>query len=384
MLLKSLMGLPGRPGDYQLIDSEDSWQLLVDMYEKSFEESSFLDYFWSWRAIAGSLFSVLLADLPDAKVYHALSTGYAGLVAARAKVETGRPVLITEHGIYTNERRIEIASAEWIEESVDRALTIDRTRRSLRDLWIDTFTNYSKIAYEASDEIITLYAGNQEAQLLDGADAAKMHIVPNGVDIERFSAIERESHDRPTIALIGRVVPIKDIKSFIRSCSILRERMPDLHAYIMGPTDEDDDYFEECEEMVDYLSLHDTITFTGQVKIDEYLGKIDLIVISSVSEAQPLVILEAGAAGVPCVATNVGACSEMILGKEDESPSLGDAGAIVPLSNPSAMAEAIYHLFADKEHYESCCTAIKKRISTYYTKEKQHGSYKGLYDSYLD
>lgn len=123
-----------RPGSFELLDSEEAWELMESMYETSFHESSFLDFFWSWRAIMGGLYSILLADLPEANVYHALSTGYAGLFAARAKLETGRPAIITEHGIYTNERRIEVASAEWLEENFSRSLTIDDTRRSLREI----------------------------------------------------------------------------------------------------------------------------------------------------------------------------------------------------------------------------------------------------------
>ena len=65
----------GKPGVNQLLDSEEAWGVLVEMYQEGFEDSSFLDYFWSWRAIAGGLYSIMLADIPDADVYHALSTG---------------------------------------------------------------------------------------------------------------------------------------------------------------------------------------------------------------------------------------------------------------------------------------------------------------------
>lgn len=372
-----------KPSEAQLLDSEASFALLTQMYEASFDENSFLDYFWSWRAIAGSLYSIMLADIPQAKTYHALSTGYAGLLAARAKMETGRPMMITEHGIYTNERRIEIASADWLEEAFVRSLSIDSGRLSLRDLWIDTFTNYSRIAYEAADEILTLYEGNQDAQLMDGADVNKMKVIPNGVDVQRYSAIRPSTHDRPTIALIGRVVPIKDVKSYLRACASLREHIPDLRAYVMGPTDEDEKYYAECLEVVTHLGLDGTVEFTGQVQIDEYLGEIDVIVISSISEAQPLVILEAGAAGIPCVSTDVGACREMLEGHPSEAPALGHGGEIVPLSNPTAIANALLRLLSDRHHYADCSAAMRQRVATYYTKEKQHASYKALYDAYV-
>lgn len=95
-----------RLGESVMLNSEAAWELMVSMYEASFAESSMLDYFWSWRAIVGNLYSIFVAELPPAKCYHSLSTGYAGLLAARAKLETSRPVIVTEHGIYTNERRI--------------------------------------------------------------------------------------------------------------------------------------------------------------------------------------------------------------------------------------------------------------------------------------
>lgn len=378
-VMRFLGQFAGHPGAFELLDSEEAWELMERMYEANFPECSFLDYFWSWRSILGGMYSVLLADLPKARMYHALSTGYAGLLAARAKLETGRPVTITEHGIYTNERRIELASADWLEENFSRSLTIDQTRRSLRDLWMDVFTNYSRVAYAAADEIVTLFEGNQRAQLADGAEPAKLKVIPNGIDVARFSAIRRQPQERPTIALIGRVVPIKDVKGFIRACAMLHEHLPDLRAYVMGSQEEDENYVHECQEMVRHFSLEGTVQFTGQVQIDEYLPHIDLLVITSISEAQPLVILEAGACGIPCVATNVGACAEMILGRPDESPGLGAGGAVVPLSSPAATADAIYSLLVDRDTYRACSHTIRERVAKYYSKQQQYTAYEALY-----
>src|SRR3546814_1348247 len=101
-------------------------------------EGSFLEFFWSWRSMMSSLFAVLLAEIPPARAYHTISTGYAGVLAARAHIETRRPALITEHGIYTNERRIEITMANWLHEVNAGSLAVQRKKRDLRDLWIDT------------------------------------------------------------------------------------------------------------------------------------------------------------------------------------------------------------------------------------------------------
>ena len=370
-------------GTELLLDHEEAWKQLVAIYESSYPDHSFLDYFWSYRAIVGGLYSVLLAPLPPANVYHALSTGYAGLMAARAKLETGKPVFVTEHGIYTNERRIEIASAEWLEASASKALTIDKPRRDLRDMWIDSINNFSRVCYEASDKVITLFTGNQRPQLEDGADLNKMQIIPNGVDIEHFSRLAHRRQETPTIGLIGRVVPIKDVKTFIRAISLLRQTMPDLRAYIIGPTDEDRQYYAECVTLVELLGLEHTITFTGQAKVEDYLPSLDILVLTSISEAQPLVILEAGAAGIPIVATDVGACRELIEGLPDETEALGHGGIVTPLASPASTADAIFTLLSDPNRYESASTAIKERVRIHYNETIQQHAYRNLYAQYL-
>ena len=126
-----------------LLNSRQSWDLLLRMYERQCPRVSFLDYFWTWRTLLLGLCSVLLAPLVPARLYHALCTGYAGLYATRAHLETGRPILLTEHGIYTNERRVEITMADWLQQDALQTLSIDHLQRNLRDLWIDTFTSYS-------------------------------------------------------------------------------------------------------------------------------------------------------------------------------------------------------------------------------------------------
>ena len=367
-LLRSLGKMGKKPGRTLLLNSTYAWDLLLRMYREDMPDGSFLDYFWTWRSLIGGMFSVLLSPMPEAKVFHTVSTGYAGLFAARAKLMTGRPVLLTEHGIYTNERRIEIAMADWLYEGPAVSLGLEKPKRDLKDLWIDTFVAYSRSCYQACDQIITLYSGNQDLQRRDGAAESKLRIIPNGVDYERYSKVAREPHDRPTVALIGRVVPIKDIKTFIRAVAVLKREVPDVLAYMMGPTEEDEEYHRECVQMVEHLELQETFVFTGRVKLDEYLGKVDVMVLTSISEAQPLVILEGGAAGIPTVSTDVGACRDMLHGMPDEDPKLGAGGAITPLANPAETGRELAALLKDPERLEAARTAIRERVRIYYNK----------------
>lgn len=379
-ILDILYRYPGL-GREVLLNSEEAWQMVVRIYRSTMGEESFLNFFWSWRSLLSGLYSVLLAPLPPAKVYHSFCTGFAGLFLARASVETGKPCIITEHGIYTNERHIEILGANWLCDRKAMSLNLDKKRyeRNLKDLWIDSFTSYSKLCYEAADPIITLYEGNQSLQIAEGADPSKTRIIPNGIDVEKFSKICKKKGHPPTVALIGRVVPIKDVKTFIHAVSILTKKIPNLRALILGPFDEDVEYFEECEKLVEKEGLQKIITFTGKVNITTYLEEIDVIALTSLSEAQPLVILESGACGIPSVTTKVGACQEMILGRGDEDPFLGEGGIVCPLANPLATAEALQRLLTDVKFSMSCGEVIRKRVAKYYDVKQQHAAYDELY-----
>ena len=368
-------------GRRALLNSPEAWELILRMYRAMHPESPFLDYFWSWRAILGGIFSMLLAPLPAARIYHAVSTGYAGLYAARAHLETGRPALLTEHGIYTNERRIEIAMADWLYQPAESGLTLEKSPRDLKLMWYEAFAAYSRACYEAASRIITLYSGNQYFQLADGAPPEKLAIIPNGVDYQRFSVLtEQRTRHAPAIALIGRVVPIKDVKTFLRAAAIVRELVPEIQVFVLGPADEDLQYFAECQALVQYLGLENCVQFTGPVSIADYLPRLDVVVLTSISEAQPLVILEAGAAGVPSVATDVGACREMLCGSPTENPQLGPGGEVTPLSNPTATAHAICRLLLDHDRWQAASRAIRERVRLYYDRPALDQAYAELYD----
>jgi polysaccharide biosynthesis protein PelF len=375
----------GKAGRAALLNSPEAWEVLCRAYDREIPESSMLDYFWSWRALVGGLFAVMTAPLPRAAVYHTISTGYAGLLATRAKLETGRPTILTEHGIYTNERRIEIMMADWLFDGIDRGLGLKRQGRDLRDLWIDTFISYARACYDACDQIITLYGGNQVLQSRLGSPAERMRIIPNGIDYDRFSALPRIVQGRrPTVALIGRVVPIKDVKTYIQACALLCRDNPEVEALIMGPEDEDPAYAAECRQLAADLGLSGNLRFTGRVRLDDYLPRIDAIVLTSISEAQPLTVLEAGAAGIPSVVTDVGACRELILGRADEEPRLGPGGAVTPVASPEATAAALERMVRDPDWRNRCGEAIRERVSRYYNKRVIDRIYGDLYRDLLN
>ncbi|HEX2839978.1 GT4 family glycosyltransferase PelF [Hyphomicrobium sp.] len=360
--------------------SETSWDAIVKMYQALMPQASFLHFYWAWQALFGGLFSVLLFPLPRARIYHTISTGYAGLLAARAAAETGRPAILTEHGIYTNERRIEILMAEWIADTVQKGIAADE-RIDLRDLWTKAFESFARACYEACTDITTLYRDNQRLQLALGAEREKLSVIANGIDPARFGRLPVASHDTPpTLALIGRVVPIKDVKSFISAAALLRRQIPDLCALVLGPLDEDPAYADECSELIRELALEDCVRLLGTVNIVDYMPRIHVVVLSSLSEAQPLALLEAGAAGIPCIATDVGACREIIEGSAEEQPRLGPGGYVTGLVAPSEIAAAAKRLLESEDLRRTMGETLRQRVRRYYDSGQASSNYHLLYE----
>jgi len=152
---------------------------------------------------------------------------------------------------------------------------------------------------------------------------------------------------------------------------------------VLGPTDEDPEYFRECADLVSHLGLAETLEFTGRVKLDDYLGRLDVIALTSLSEAQPLVLLEAGAAGIPSVATDVGSCRDLLLGRPDEDPALGPGGIITPLANPLAIASGLADLLLNSTLREQYGNIMRERTRKYYNKQVVDEMYRAMYDEFL-
>lgn len=375
--IASLSDLPADIEAGDILSHETTFRYILSEYEDRYPKSSFHHFFWANQALLGGLLSVGLAPLPRARCYHSISTGFAGLLTSRAGIELQRPACLTEHGIYLLERQIEILMSNWIGNQVDDGLSIGDHHPDLRDFWQSAFHNYAQICYDTCGELIALYQANNDVQMRLGACPTKLLTIPNGIDASRFSKLQDlRDPERPLIALLGRVVPIKDIKTFIRAANAVYQRVPSARFVILGPVDEDPEYARECQELVESMPARDVITFAGRVNIQDWMPKIDLLVLTSLSEAQPLVILEGGACGIPVVAPDVGSCKEMLEGRAS-----GDlpGGIVTPLVNPEATADAIIRILTTPGLRDEMGRNLKLRVMADYDHTSIISRYRELY-----
>jgi glycosyltransferase involved in cell wall biosynthesis len=382
-VVRFLVEAPGRC-QRDFLHSERAWREIVRRYESSAPTRSFLEYFWTIRSMHAPLFSLAraAARLPTASVYHVISTGFAGFLAMLLRRRRGRPLLLTEHGIYTKERRIEVLQAQWIFDDDRLGPDADEVGVGVfRQLWIRFFEQLGRMTYEAADAIVALYEGNRARQIADGAPPERTLVLPNGIAVERFARLRAQRPAVPPMvfALIGRVVPIKDIKTFLRAARLVCSEVPEAEAWIVGPEDEDPPYAEECHELVVSLGLERQVGFLGFKRMEEVLPRIGLNVLTSISEAQPLVVLEGFAAGIPAVATDVGCCRELIEGRTPADRALGHAGAVVGIADPEATARAILGLLRDPARWSAAQRAAIARVEQSYTEPLMLDRYRALY-----
>ncbi|MGM0378936.1 MAG: GT4 family glycosyltransferase PelF, partial [Bacillota bacterium] len=347
-----------------LLKSNIFWDVLKEVYDKNFFEKSFNEFFWTYRSMFISIMNLFQEFDIKADIYHSVSTGYAGFLGALLKYKYNAPYIITEHGIYPREREEEIIKSKWVS-------------KEYKDLWIDYFYFISKVAYFNVDKIITLFNKNLDIQHKIGASKEKTEIIPNGVNLDKLNFLENKTFNKEKLIIgsVLRVVPIKDVMTLIRAFKILTYNLENVYLKIIGPLDEDPKYYKQCKDLVNMLKLNEKVEFTGKVDVFEYYKEMDCLVLTSISEGQPLVILEAMSVGLPIVATDVGACREMIRNNDNEP-----CGYITELVSPSNTAEKIIKIFEDKDRYQKFRINGRKRVEKFYSKNKFINSYKEVYN----
>lgn len=348
-----------------LLMSPQFLKITKDYYELKYVNITFTDFLWTLRSIYLPLFLALKCNPAKADIYHCVSTGYAGVIGSKAvSLYPSAKLLISEHGIYTREREEEIIKAKWVQNIY-------------KTIWIDQFKKISKGAYYFADLVTSLFKGAQQIQLELGCPLYKSIITPNGIETERFENIPLKDPNDPfiNVGAILRITPIKDVKTMITAFYYAHKKQAKLKLWLMGPEDEDPEYAKECHELVRALGA-ENIIFTGKIQTTDYIGKMDMMILTSISEGQPLTILEGFAAKIPCIATNVGNCQGLIYGEND---SFAEAGIIVPVMNISEISNAILKMANNPDMARQMGENGYKRLMYRYKNEYMIDTYCKIY-----
>ena len=229
--------------------------------------------------------------------------------------------------------------------------------------------------------ITSLFGNARKIQIDIGCAPERCRVIPNGIHYKRFCDIPLKEEDGWTdIGAVVRLAPIKDIKTLIYSFYELKFRLEKVRLHIIGPED-DKQYAQECYELVRQLGVKDVL-FPGMVNVLEYMRKLVFTVLTSISEGQPLSVLESFAAGRPCVTTDVGCCRELLNGMEGDE--LGSAGFCVPPMDREALCSAMERMCLRVEERYRMGQIGKKRVEQFYRHEDMIQNYKQVYSEVME
>jgi glycosyltransferase involved in cell wall biosynthesis len=295
---------------------------------------------------------------PRTDLCHTTANGLGTLPAMAAKWTWGTPFLMTEHGVYLRERYLSYLPGSLGQPA--RAIILRFFR-----LLVET-------AYASADIVAPVCRYNRLWELANGTAPARIRPVSNGINLRSFPVAAAEPAV-PTLVFVGRIDPLKDIETLLRAFAEVRVAVPGCRLRIFGPTPEGgEDYFDRCLELAGQLGLRDgSATFEGPISptVAAYHAG-HILVLTSISEGLPYVVLEAMASGRPVVATDVGGVAE----------GVGNAGALVPPRDPSAVAAACIRLLTDQQLRRSLARTARDRAVQLFDAERCFAMYRGLYE----
>lgn len=197
---------------------------------------------------------------------------------------------------------------------------------------------------------------------------AKIAVVPNGIDLSRLPpfSIDRAAAraaaglapDRRVVAQVGRLTPQKDYPTFLRAAALVAAERPDVDFLVVGQGP----LRNELERLAASLGIASRVRFLGlRHDVPELLGAVDVLVLASVFEGFPNVVLEAMATGAVAVATDVDGARELI--------ASGEHGLLVPVGQPAAVADAVTRLLGNGALTERLAIAARRRVEAEFTVE---------------
>lgn len=300
------------------------------------------------------LWRLIRRERPDIVHTHTAKAGFVGRVAAWL---AGVPIIIhTFHG--------HVFSGYFGKRKTQLFLLLER------------------LCIRISSAIVTLSPAlkHELANVYRVAPQEKIEIIELGFDMADLAALQhgqgdfRQQHgiplDVPLIAIVGRLVPIKNHDLFLKAAQCVLAQVPDAHFAIVG----DGERRAELEAMTQALGIADRVHFTGWIKdLLPVYSAVNVLVLCSHNEGLPVSLIEAMAAGVPVVSTDVGGASDLLQG--------GEPGKIVPPDNADLLAGAIVTTLnnpATKEITVRARDVIVKRYSIQHSASRTVALYQRL------
>jgi glycosyltransferase involved in cell wall biosynthesis len=268
----------------------------------------------------------LSVPVVKADLCHTVSNGLPALLAVAAKWTYGTPIVMSEHGVYLRERYLAFRNVQY--------------RLPVKMILLALFRRLCATGYAVADVITPVNVYNQRWETRHGADPDAISTAFNGILADDYPVAESEPAV-PTVGWVGRVDPLKDLETLIKSFAIVRRRVPGAVLRLFGPTPVGNEWYEEkLHALTESLGLTAVVTFEGPIRpVTRAYAESTVVALSSISEGLPYTVMEAMMCGRATVSTEVGGIPELV----------GDAGELAPPRDPEAVADACNRLLLDDD-----------------------------------
>jgi len=206
----------------------------------------------------------------------------------------------------------------------------------------------------------------------------KIRLVYRGVDLGRFpydSAKYDKKKGRSVVINIGRLTPIKGQREFIKAMKHVLDRITTVEAWLVG--DGKEYFLDELKKVRDEQGIAGHIKFLGRRDdLKDLLKVADCLVLSTnVPEGFGRTLIEAGASGTACCASDTGGIKEIL---ED-----GVSGLLFPPGDDVKMADAILKMLSDTELSRKCAENLRKKVEERFTLDKMARETLSVYEEAL-
>ncbi len=210
----------------------------------------------------------------------------------------------------------------------------------------------------------------------EGCPAAKVRVIPNGVDVEKFhprwpiASLQREfclPSDSPVAGIVAALRPEKNHELFLQAAKLVHDALPAVRFLVVG----DGPRRAELERFARELGLNEAVRFTGaRSDVPEVLSLVDVVLLTSQMEANPASILEAMACEKPVVATCVGSLAETVLD--------GRTGYLVPPGDAYELARRTLDLLCHPDHAAMLGRAGREHVIAHWSVDRMVKGYEDL------
>ena len=289
-------------------------------------------------------------------VVHAHLT-YASIWGSLLSRLTGVPLIASLH--------VRVASTREQEKSESHRKRVDLRDRLMRFV----------LSRWASSVVMVSAALRDDYLEGGGLDPSKLRVVHNGIEVDRFDRDRTETRarlarefdlpgDTPLLVTVSVLRPGKGVEVLLAAM----EQIRGANLMIVG----DGSMREEWQRLARERGIADRVRWAGfRRDVPELLAGCDVMVHPSLDDAFPTVLLEASAASLPIVASNLGGIPEIVIP--------GETGALVPKGDADALARAVNAMLGDRASMERMRVAARKRARELFSTEAWIERLKAVY-----